>query len=127
MSIIVIDINDLKETIFEPHIESLIKISNQGREIDNILAAVSLATKVSIRDIKSSSRKREVVEARNIYIYLANNSEKYSNREIGQLVNRDHSTVNHSVNVVKKKRFEYHDIIMKVYSELKKIYINKSR
>lgn len=55
---------------------------------------------VSENDIVGDSRKKNVVFARQISIYLMENTLSLSRSEIGRIVNRDHSTVKHSIDSV---------------------------
>ena len=91
----------MKSNPLEPRFRTLIGFLT-GREkdetLDEILTSVSKKTKVSEDDIKSKSRKREVVEARHIFCYLAKASYKiFTLNDIGQTVSRDHSTVSSSI------------------------------
>jgi len=56
---------------------------------------------VSIEEIKGTSRKREIVKARQIAMYLAKEHTDETLERIGlEVANKDHSTVIHSINVV---------------------------
>lgn len=69
--------------------------------LEFILATVSEVFNVSVEDIKSKTRKRPVVFARQCYCYLANMHTKVGLKRIGELIGgRDHSTVIHSRAVV---------------------------
>jgi len=61
----------------------------------DILQEVSEKTKIPIEDLKSSTRKREVVDARDIYYRRAREvcGKMYSLAKIGREVNKDHATV----------------------------------
>ena len=64
-----------------------------------IATAVSRHLNVRLLDMKSSSRRRYVVRARNIAIYLCRLHTNNSYREIGQYFGqRDHSTIMHAFN-----------------------------
>jgi len=78
-------------------------VNLQKREMtpERILRAVSDNCHVSVRDIQSSSRKRPVVEARQLAIYLAQKYTGLSLAQVGRIVaRRDHSTAIHSCNQV---------------------------
>jgi len=64
--------------------------------------AVSRQLNIRLLDMKSSSRRRYVVRARNIAIYLCRLHTNKSYREIGQFFGRrDHSTIMHAFNKTK--------------------------
>lgn len=52
------------------------------------------------KDIGIKNRKREIVEARVIYMFLAAELTSYSYESIAHVINRDHSTVTHAINVI---------------------------
>ncbi len=64
--------------------------------------AVSRRLNIRLSDMKSSSRRRYVVRARNIAIYLCRLHANKSYREIGLYFGRrDHSTIMHAFNKTK--------------------------
>lgn len=65
-----------------------------------MIEKISLITGVSIPDIFSKSRKSEIVEARQLYCYLIR--KHLSLHKIGKIININHATVVHSVNVINK-------------------------
>ena len=78
-------------------------VNLQKREMtpERILRTVSDATRIPVRDIQSSSRKKDVVTARQLAIYLAHKYTDVSLAQIGRIVaRRDHSTAMHSCNQI---------------------------
>ena len=76
--------------------------SNASLCLRDIAIAVSRQLNIRLLDIKSSSRRRYVVRARNIAIYLCRLHTNKSYREIGQYFGRrDHSTIMHAFNKTK--------------------------
>ncbi|MDP6962769.1 MAG: chromosomal replication initiator protein DnaA [Planctomycetota bacterium] len=66
--------------------------------INHIASVVSIHFDIEIEDLKSKSRKKTLVEVRNLIIYLARKLTKMSLKEIGHFFGgRDHSTVKHSL------------------------------
>jgi chromosomal replication initiator protein len=59
--------------------------------------------RVTINDLQSKSRKRIVAFPRQVCMYLARKHTELPLAEIGQAVNRDHSTVVHSVRTITDK------------------------
>jgi chromosomal replication initiator protein len=69
---------------------------------EKIEGAVSTYFNIDQKDIHSKSRKREIVQARQIIMYLLKKYTTYSYAHIGCIVgNRDHATVIHSERSVK--------------------------
>jgi chromosomal replication initiator protein len=66
-----------------------------------IIESVVRATDVSMEDIQSKLRLREVVEARHLICYFLRNHTMMPLQKIGNLINRDHSTVIHGYKTVK--------------------------
>ena len=64
---------------------------------------VSSQFNVSVKDLQSKSRKRNITVPRQIAMYLARKHTEDSLAEIGKAFNRDHSTVLHSIKVVSNK------------------------
>jgi chromosomal replication initiation ATPase DnaA len=65
-----------------------------------VLMAVCRLTGVSPEDVKSKSRRLDVVIVRQVYCYAARELTGASMKGIGEVVNRDHATVIHSYRVV---------------------------
>jgi len=61
-----------------------------------IFNAIESALEIDSRSIQSSSRKRDVVEARHIFMYLMAERTHKSLEKIGKIVNRAHSSVIHA-------------------------------
>jgi chromosomal replication initiation ATPase DnaA len=71
---------------------------------DEILEAICLKFGIEIRQIKGKRRDYNIVEARHLLCYILN-SDNYLRlylREIGELINRHHSTVIHSIEYVER-------------------------
>ncbi len=67
-------------------------------DYNDIIRRVSDMNKVTVEDIKSKSRKREIVEARNIsIIIIKDNFPRMSQKTLGKIFGRDHSTVSSSI------------------------------
>lgn len=54
-------------------------------------------------EILSNSRKKDVVYKRNIVIYLIKKLSNLSHQEIGEIFNRNHSTITHSIKQIETK------------------------
>jgi chromosomal replication initiator protein len=79
-------------------------INSSAREIsiDSLLKIVSDYFQLPVEKLKDKTRKREVVQARQICMYFAKNFTKASLKTIGMhFGGRDHSTVIHALHTVK--------------------------
>jgi hypothetical protein len=71
-------------------------------QLEMILQNCSEVSGVSIEKIKSKDRFRHIVVVRQIYCYIAKKYFSYTLLEIGKSINRDHSSVIHSIELVEK-------------------------
>jgi chromosomal replication initiator protein len=69
--------------------------------ISSIVNSVVNVTGIEFIKIQSVTRKREILYARHLFCYFARKRTKLSLQEIGNILNRDHATVLHSVRTVK--------------------------
>ena len=85
-------------------IKRAVKIDNHPLTIDDILETVCNHFGVSQQNVFSKSRKRQLVQVRQISMYLAQKYTKMPAARIGQLIGgRDHSTVLHSCTAVEQR------------------------
>ncbi|MCK5536195.1 MAG: chromosomal replication initiator protein DnaA, partial [Bacteroidales bacterium] len=83
-------------------IDNLIKNTRKEVTIDIILKEVSGYFNISVESLQTDSRKRNVVQPRQIAMYLSKKFTEYSFATIGSRIGRkDHSTVHHACNKVK--------------------------
>lgn len=66
-------------------------MSNQN--INNLINKILEVTNITFDDIFSSSRKKEIVQARAAMCHIMRFRLNYTCQEIGYMINRDHSTV----------------------------------
>ncbi len=82
------------------------KVSNSERKaitVDDIITVVCKHFSLETSAIHTKSRKREVVQARQIAMYLAKTHTDYSTAKIGLLIgNKDHATVLHACKTIKE-------------------------
>jgi chromosomal replication initiator protein len=76
-------------------------LSKGNYSLDKILEDVCNYYNLKIDFVKSNDRYQHLVNARQLYCYLCRNYTVASLSEIGNLINRDHSTVVWSVNKIK--------------------------
>ena len=85
-------------------IKRAVKVDNHPLTIDDILEKVCRHYNVEQRQVFSKSRKRDLVQVRQVSMYLAQKYTKMPAGRIGQLIgNRDHSTVIHSCNTIEQR------------------------
>jgi len=83
-------------------IQKFVSFNNKKVSIENIKTVVASHYKLEIELLNSKSRKREIVLARQISMYLAREFTKHSLESIGShFGGKDHSTVMYSINTVK--------------------------
>jgi chromosomal replication initiation ATPase DnaA len=87
------EIQRLKEMIINP-----IHKMNKNKELTEILQKVCDASGIMPHDIITSTRKREIVIARQLFCYITIKYFNYTLVQVGRFLNRHHSTVIHSVN-----------------------------
>jgi chromosomal replication initiator protein len=86
-------------------IERLTKRSKHEMSVDYILQMVSDYYNMEREEILSNTRKREIVQARQVAMYLSKQFTKTSLKSIGvQLGDKDHATVLHAIKAVNNLR-----------------------
>ena len=85
-------------------IKRAVKIDDEPLTIDDILDKVCTHFSVTTSAVNSRSRKKDIVMARQVSMYMAQKYTKMPASRIGKLVgNRDHSTVIHSCSKVEDR------------------------
>ena len=85
-------------------IKRAVKVDDKPLTVDDILDTVCHHFNVSATAVNSKSRRRELVTARQVSMYLAQKYTKMPASRIGKLVGgRDHSTVIHSCTQVENR------------------------
>ncbi|GAB6982146.1 chromosomal replication initiator protein DnaA [Prevotella dentasini] len=89
--------SDIDMRLAERVIKRAVKIDDEPLTIDDILEKVCTHYNVTATAVNSRSRKKDIVIARQVSMYMAQKYTKMPASRIGKLVgNRDHSTVIHS-------------------------------
>ena len=85
-------------------IKRAVKVDNNPLTIDDILEKVCQHFGVSRQSVFSKSRKRDLVQVRQVSMYLAQKYTRMPASRIGQLIGgRDHSTVLHSCTAIEQR------------------------
>lgn len=100
-------------THYQRVLKRWVRIKRKGRQWvdiqdEDVINVVSEVTGISKKDIRSTSRKAEVVLARNIVMYIMNVRLGQTTKKTGRFVNRDHATCIHAVKVMKGYIDLYH-------------------
>jgi chromosomal replication initiator protein len=73
-----------------------VKVDNHPVTLDDIIESVCQHYQVTPEEVSGKSRKRNLVIARQVSMFLAQKHTKMPASRIGKLIGRDHSTVLHS-------------------------------
>lgn len=93
--------------------------------IDNIINEVAKFYSLTPEDVKSKCRKRNIVKARFIAIYIIREETDLSLNDIAKIFNRDHSTIIHSIRIINDTlSLKYETDISEELQEIKKIINN---
>lgn len=77
-------------------------VEDKPVSVDNIVEAVCSHYGVDTKNINTRSRKRDIVQARQVAMYIAKMSTDLSTAKIGKMIgNRDHATVLHACKTIK--------------------------
>ena len=68
---------------------------------DDIINVVTTSTKLNRQILMARSRRRDIVRARQITMYLMDKYTKFTCTKIGFVLNRNHATVIHGIGVIK--------------------------
>lgn len=83
-------------------VRKAVRCENKPITIDTIISKVCAHYNLDEAAIHTKTRKREIVQVRQIAMYLAKKHTDHSSSKIGQLIgNRDHATVLHACKMVK--------------------------
>lgn len=110
-----LDPNDKKK------FKSSLKLSKYNISKEEILQIISQECDVSLSEIISRCRKKEVVNARFIFCAVMKKHFTYSLTRIGDIVGRDHTTVIHALTEFKnryKNEDYFKSMVNKIYNKI---------
>jgi|688.fasta_scaffold235543_5 chromosomal replication initiator protein len=88
--------------------------------MDLIIHEVSSISKISVKELRSNSRKGDTVAYRQLIAYIVKNRTNKSLKKIGIFLGgRDHSTIIHSIGVVKNMIYTKDAEFMIKYNKVK--------
>lgn len=103
-----------------PERDWLLVASQNNPTLQRLLLATSLRTGVSVVELRSQRRNKQIVRARMIFMALAKQLTSYSLPQIGRWVGgKDHSTVLHAIRTVA----ENNDYFQPEFGELRKAFL----
>ena len=86
-------------------VRKVVKSESKAVTVDDIINVVCKHFSLDTATIHTKSRKREVVQARQIAMFLAKSYTDFSTAKIGTLIgNKDHATVLHACKTIKELR-----------------------
>tara|TARA_A100001015_G_scaffold282527_1_gene346890 strand:- start:610 stop:1998 length:1389 start_codon:yes stop_codon:yes gene_type:complete len=91
-----------KENLVEIISDFVVVNSKKRQSPEDMMKMIARFYKISLAELKSKSRKKEIVNIRDMAIFLMKDLTQLSLMEIGDLFSRDHATILYSVNKVKK-------------------------
>lgn len=94
------DRSNLTMELAKKVISNIIKTKNQIITPEKIMGIVENSLHITIKAMLAKTRKREVVQARHISMFLIKKYTKQSLSAIGQIFERDHATVIHAIKTV---------------------------
>lgn len=96
--------SDIDMALAEKVVKRTVPQRQQKFNVNTILDAVCEYYKVSVEDVLSKSRKKEITQARQVAMFLSQKLAHTPSTSIGRLIGgRDHSTVLHSCKLVEKR------------------------
>jgi len=105
-------------------IKKIKKFKRDRISLDDILLIIARNCNVNLKDITSRIRKREVIDARFIFINTLREQFNYTYEAIGEMLERDHTTIIHAVNTHRERYHQYSDykqVSDGVYEDIKNI------
>jgi chromosomal replication initiation ATPase DnaA len=110
------EISRLKYLLTKP-----IRKENQDVELTTILEAVCSVTEIIPHNILAHNRQRHISIARHLFSYVAYTHYGYTLVGIGRFLNKDHSTVIHSINTYQNYLDCNYKLEAKYYAQCKRI------
>ena len=95
---------EINISLAEHVINKAVRYEKKPVTIEDIISKVCAHYNIEENAIFKKTRKREIVQVRQISMYLAKKHTGYSSAKIGQIVgNRDHATVVHACKIIKNQ------------------------
>lgn len=95
--------SEINIELAEKVISKVVSTHKKSVTIDTILETVCKKYSLKTHNLVSSSRKKEIVHARQITMYLSQKLTNMSSTQIGSRLKRDHATVLHSCTLIENR------------------------
>lgn len=80
-------------------------------KLGNLLRAISIALNINVEDIKRKNRRKDIVEARQLFYYFARSKFDVTLKTIADYLGQDHTTIVHGLTALQDKiDTNYNDI-----------------
>lgn len=100
----VVNEQDINLDLAEKTIGRTVRLNQAPVTTERVLECVGRHFRIGTKEILSATRKKDIAQARQIVMYLAQKYTKLSSTQIGQRIGRrDHSTVLHSIGNVERR------------------------
>ncbi len=100
----IVNNRDIDVTMAAQVVSRLVNLEKRELTVEAIVKCVCKHYKVKERDVASPSRKRDIVQARQLAMYLSQKYTGLPSAQIGRRIGkRDHSTVLHACNQIEKR------------------------
>ena len=108
----------------QDEVKKIKKFKRDRISIDDILSIVARNCCVDVNHIISKIRKRDVIDARFIFVSTLRNQFYYPYQTIGKIMSKDHTTIIHAVNTHNERYHQYNEykqVTDGVYEDVKNI------
>jgi chromosomal replication initiator protein len=102
-------------------IKKLVRYNRINLNKEEILEIISEECGVSAVDVMKKSRKSEMVKVRHIYSAILKKYYGFSYPKIGEIMNKDHTTIINSVDKFRNRYIneeDYRELITKIYQRI---------
>lgn len=94
------------------------RVIKNSEELDKLKHLIWKTFGITWEEIKGLSRLREIVSARYCFMYIAHTQYSLNKSQIGDMCNRDHTSVIHAINTV-NNLYSINDPVIRLIDEIK--------
>ncbi len=92
----------------------------EGFMCEAILSTICKVAELTSKELRGRQRARHIVRARQVACFLMSRLSTRSLMEIGRFINRDHTTVMHAIQTVRKKLDEGDELTCTIHRNVKR-------
>lgn len=100
-------------------------IENEKKHLKNVFDKFSVVCQVSGMKISGTSRKKDIIDKRHIFHYLAHRCIGFKCHHVGEITNKSHASVLHSCRIVDEQKKYFSELLNEINERFK--YENKYR